>query len=96
MHREKQDRAPPGNGVLHIVVTPAAKERIVWGWLRLALGFGQIALVGLSVGSLITVGARPLTWGFAIAATTLTLISLLIYKRRPAPSARDTQVNRRL
>ena len=79
-------------------MTPAAKERIVWGWLRLALGFAQIALVGLSIGSLITVGARPLTWGFAIAATTLTVISLLIYKRRPGPNPRerDTQFNRRL
>lgn len=79
-------------------MTPAAKEQIVWGWLRLALGFAQIALVGLSIGSLITVGPRPLTWVFAIAATTLTLISLLIYKRRPAPPSRepDSQFNRRL
>jgi hypothetical protein len=84
--------------VFDIVMTPAAKEQIVWGWLRLVLGFGQIALVGLSIGSLITVGARPLTWAFAIAATTLTVISLLIYKRRPAPHSRErnTQFKRRL
>ena len=63
-------------------MTPA-KQRILWGWLRLVLGFAQIALVGLSAGSLITVGLRPLTWGFVIAATALTLISLLIYKKRP-------------
>ncbi len=77
-------------------MTPAAKKRMVWGWLRLALGFAQIALVGLSIGSLITVGPRSLTWAFAIAATTLTLISLLIYKRRPAPNSRErnTQFNR--
>jgi hypothetical protein len=79
-------------------MTPAVKERIVWGWLRLALGFAQIALVGLSVGSLLTVGVRPLTWVFAIAATVLTAVSLLIYKRRPAPHSRErnARFNRRL
>jgi hypothetical protein len=78
------------------VMTPTAKELIVWGWLRLALGFAQIALVGLSIGSLVTVGVRPLTWVFAITATALTAVSLLIYKRRPAPHSRDNQFNRRL
>jgi hypothetical protein len=68
-------------------MTPVIKERILWGWLRLVLGFAQIALVGLSVGALISVGVKPITWIFVVGATALTLISRLIYRGRTGPKS---------
>lgn len=76
-------------------MTAVRRERFVWGWLRLALGFAQLAATGLSFGSLITIGLRPLTVGFALLATTLTLISLLIYKRRSSPNSAHTDTLKR-
>lgn len=63
-------------------MTPATKKRIVWAWGRLFLGFAQIALVGLSLGGLFSVGLKPVTLIFVVGATALTLISRLIYKGR--------------
>jgi len=68
-------------------MTPGIKEPFLWGRLRLLLGLAQIALVGLSVGALITVGLKPITWIFVISATALTLTSRLIYKGRRTPKA---------
>jgi hypothetical protein len=68
-------------------MTPLTKERILWGWLRLFLGFAQIALVGLSVGALFSVGVKPITWIFVIGATALTVVSRLIYKGRTGPKS---------
>jgi hypothetical protein len=69
-----------------IGIKPAAEKRLLWGWLRLVLGFAQIAFVGLSIGALFAVGLKPLTWVFVICATALTLMSRLIYRGRPTPN----------
>jgi hypothetical protein len=68
-------------------MTAVTNQRILWGWLRLFLGIAQIALVGLSVGALISVGVKPITWVFVIGATALTVISRLIYKGRTGPKS---------
>jgi hypothetical protein len=68
-------------------MTPGTKERMLWGWLRLFLGFAQISLVGLSVGALFSVGVKPITLIFVIAATALTVISRVIYKGRVGPNS---------
>ena len=70
-----------------------AKERIVWGWLRLLLGFAQISLAGLTAGSLITVGFQPITLVFALSATLLVLVSILIYKGKSAPGSGNGKGN---
>lgn len=66
-------------------MTARTKERFVWGRLRFLLGLAQIALAGLSIGALVTVGLKPITWIFVISATALTFTSRLIYKGRPTP-----------
>lgn len=66
-------------------MTPGTKERFVWGRLRFLLGLAQIGLVGLSVGALVTVGLKPITWIFVISATALTITSRLIYRGQRTP-----------
>jgi hypothetical protein len=61
-----------------------SSEKFLWGWGRFVLGFAQIALVGLSVGSLLSVGLKLITLVFVASATALTAISRMIYKGRPA------------
>ena len=46
---------------------PGVKERFLWGRQRLFLGLAQIAFVGLSVGALVTVGLKSITWFFYLA-----------------------------
>ena len=59
------------------------RHTIVDGWLRLFLGWLQMSLVAMSVGSLAVVGLHFVTWGFVIAATAVTILSRLIYRGRP-------------
>ena len=61
------------------------RHRIIWGWLRLFLGFTQVSLAAIGVVALITLGLHPMTWTFGIAATTATIISRLLYHGRPDP-----------
>ena len=61
------------------------KHKLVWGWLRLFLGFLQMSLVGLSVGSLIAVGLHTVTYLFVGGATLAAITSLLLYRRRADP-----------
>ncbi len=61
------------------------RHRLVWGWLRLLLGWTQMALAAAALVALFTVGFRPVTWALAAGATVATVISLLIYRGRPDP-----------
>ena len=69
------------------------KHKLIWGWLRLLLAFLQISFVGASVGALLAVGLRPVTYVFLGLATTATGISLLIYRRRFDPKLRDIRTS---
>jgi hypothetical protein len=66
-------------------VNEATRHKIVWGWLRFFLGFVQMSLVAASVGALIAVGLRSVTWLFIVGATGATLISRLLYHGRSDP-----------
>lgn len=63
----------------------AKRHKLIWGWLRFCLGFVQMSLVALSIGTLITIGVRPLTWAFVTTATLAALVSRLIYHGRKDP-----------
>jgi nucleotide-binding universal stress UspA family protein len=67
-------------------VNDETRHKLIWGGLRLFLGFAQVSLVAMSVGALFTVGLRDITWVFVIAATAATVISCLIYRGRPDPT----------
>jgi uncharacterized membrane protein YfcA len=69
------------------------RHKLIWGWLRLMLAFLQISFVGASVGALLAVGLRPVTFVFLGLATAATAISLLIYRRRPDPKLRDPRTS---
>jgi hypothetical protein len=66
-------------------VNDETRHKLIWGWLRLFLGFAQMSLVALGIGALITVGVRRITVVFAIMATTATVMSRLIYRGKPDP-----------
>jgi len=70
------------------------KHKLIWGWLRLMLAFLQISFVGASVGALLAVGLRPVTFLFLGLATTAAAISLLIYRGRSDPKLRDIRTSR--
>jgi hypothetical protein len=57
------------------------RHKIVWGWLRLFLGWLQMSLAAAGLGALITVGIHPVTWFFVIGATAATVVSRLLYRR---------------
>ena len=61
------------------------RQQLIWGWVRLVIGFAQISLAGLTFGVLITVGVTPLTVGLAVLATVIALVSRLIYRGRKGP-----------
>jgi len=63
-----------------------AHHKLVWGWLRLVLGFLQMGLVAAALGSLITAGLHWITWLFVVGATAATVTSRLIYHGRPDPT----------
>jgi hypothetical protein len=62
-----------------------SRHKLIWGWLRLFLGFAQMSLVAASFGALITIGVRPVTWAFCVSATVLTIVSRLLYRGRDSP-----------
>jgi len=61
------------------------REQLIWGWVRLLMGFAQISLAGLTFGALITIGVTPLTVGLAVLTTVIAIISRLIYRGRKGP-----------
>lgn len=64
------------------MIEATARHKMIWGWLRLVLGFAQMSLVAASLRALLTVGLRPVTWIFFIGATAATLTSRLLYHGR--------------
>jgi hypothetical protein len=66
-------------------VNEETRHKLVWGWLRLFLGFAQMGMVAAAVGSLIVVGVARITVVFVIMATTFTVMSRIIYRGRSTP-----------
>lgn len=66
-------------------VNDEARHKLIWGWLRLFLGFAQTSMVAAAIGSFLVVGLKSTTSIFVIAATTFTVMSLLIYRGRSDP-----------
>jgi hypothetical protein len=65
---------------------PERREWLIWGWLRLLIGFAQISLSGLAFGVLITAGVTRLSILLAAAATAIAAISRVIYRGRKGPT----------
>ena len=61
------------------------RDQFVWGWLRLVLGFSQMALVALTFGVLITAGVTTLTMVLTAVATCVAVASRLLYRGRKGP-----------
>jgi protein-tyrosine-phosphatase len=57
------------------------KHKLIWGWLRLFLGFLQMSFVAATVGAFFAVGPKPVTFTFLGLASVATAISLAIYRR---------------
>jgi hypothetical protein len=68
------------------MINEETRHKLVWGWLRLSLGFAQMSMVAAAIGSFLVVRLKPLTWIFAIAATTFSVMSRLIYHGRSDPN----------
>ena len=56
--------------------------KLIWGWLRLFLGFAQLWLAGITVILLVTTGLRPATLVVAVAAGAATVLSRILYRGR--------------
>ena len=63
-----------------------ARQKFVWGWLRLILGVGQMTLAIATVGLLFLVGLHALTWTFLAITTILTITSRVLYRGRKGPN----------
>jgi hypothetical protein len=61
---------------------PDRREKLIWGWVRLLIGFAQISLAGLTFGVLITAGVTRTTIFLALTATAIAAVSRLIYRGR--------------
>ena len=61
---------------------PDRRERLIWGWVRLLIGFAQISLAGLTFGVLITAGVTQTTLFLALTATAIAAVSRFIYRGR--------------
>lgn len=57
-----------------------ARHKFLLGWLRLILGFAQMSLAAMSLGSLLIIGLHRLTLWLCIAATLLACVSRLLYR----------------
>lgn len=56
-----------------------ARQKFVWGWLRLVLGVGQMTLALATAGLLFLVGLHTVTWFFLVITTILTITSRWLY-----------------
>jgi hypothetical protein len=63
----------------------SSRQRFVWGWLRFFLGWLQMSLVAASIGALVTVGLRLITFALVGAATAVAITSRLLYSGRVGP-----------
>jgi hypothetical protein len=66
------------------------RHAFIWGWLRMALGIGQMSVALVSVITLIAVGFQPITYALVALATALTLLSRILYKGRKDPRLKGT------
>lgn len=67
----------------------ATRHKLIWGWLRLFLGWLQMSLAAAGLGALFTFGLHPVTWFFVIGASAATIASRLLYRKRPASGPRE-------
>ena len=64
----------------------AARQKIVWGWLRVALGIGQMTLAIAMGGLLLLMGFHYITWIFFAITMILMITSRLLYHGRKGPN----------
>ena len=64
---------------------PAERDKLIWGWLRLALGMAQIVLSTAALVLLSAVGLQSITWVFILGAAIAMVVSRLLYHGRPGP-----------
>ena len=62
-----------------------ARHKLIWGWLRLILGWAQMSLAAAAFGALLIVGNHPVTWAFGIGAMLATITSRMLYHGKPDP-----------
>ena len=62
-----------------------ARQTFVWGWLRAALGIGQMTFAMTTGGLLLLIGLHYVTWIFFALTMILTITSRLLYHGRKAP-----------
>lgn len=62
------------------------RQKIIWGWLRLILGVGQMTLALATAGLLFLVGLHAVTWIFLAITMILTITSRVLYHGRKAPN----------
>lgn len=62
------------------------RHKLVWGWLRLFLGWVQMSLAVAGFGALLVVGNHPITWAFAIAALLGVIVSRMLYQGKSDPT----------
>lgn len=74
------------------IVDDATKHKLIWGWLRLFLGWLQMSMAAACVGALLTVGLHTITYIFVAVATAAAVASRLLYHGRkdPGPKGKDT------
>ena len=58
------------------------QHKLIWGWLRIFLGFAQLWLAGITVILLVTIGLRAATLVIAVAASAATVLSRILYGGR--------------
>ena len=63
-----------------------AKQRFVWGWLRLVLGIAQVTLAIATFGLFLLVGFHPVTWILFTVTTVLLIVSRILYRGRKGPN----------
>lgn len=63
----------------------ATRHTFVWGWLRMALGVGQMSFVMVSIIALVFGGLQRSTYILAAIATGLTLTSRVLYRGEKDP-----------
>lgn len=68
-----------------------ARHRLVWGWLRVLLGWAQMVLAAAAVVALLAVGFHPVTWVLAAGAVVTTITSRLIYRGESGPNPKESK-----
>jgi hypothetical protein len=69
-------------------------HKLIWGYLRLFLGWLQMSLAAAGFGALLIVGNHPVTWAFVIGAVIATIVSRLAYHGKADPKLKGTTKER--